>query len=371
MTYDCQGTNYCKNGAQCFQDDPTCPVTSICVCAECYFGTYCQFTTKSFDLSLDIILGYHIHPNVAFSHQPVPLKICLVLTIIMLIIGLISGCLSIITFKSKKLREFGCGNYLLVSSIICPLHIILFALKFLFLVLSQMALINKHSFLSASCKSMDFILKVLPNIRDWFYACISIERAITISKGINFDKTMSNRISKIVIPLVKLFVIGTAIHDPIYRRLIDDTGEQRIWCVADYPRSIQIFDSIMNIFHFCIPFCINIICALIIIIIAARTRSTVRRNQTYKQHLLKQFQEHKHLLISPFILTLLALPRLIVSFLSGCMKSARNPWIYILSYFISLISSASIFVVFVLPSEVYMTSFRESIRNTYTNIRRL
>jgi hypothetical protein len=218
---------------------------------------------------------------------------------------------------------------------------------------------------------MDFILKVLPNIRDWFYACISIERAITISKGINFDKTMSNRISKIVIPLVKLFVIGTAIHDPIYRRLIDDTGEQRIWCVADYPRSIQIFDSIMNIFHFCIPFCINIICALIIIIIAARTRSTVRRNQTYKQHLLKQFQEHKHLLISPFILTLLALPRLIVSFLSGCMKSARNPWIYILSYFISLISSASIFVVFVLPSEVYMTSFRESIRNAYTNIRRL
>jgi hypothetical protein len=98
---------------------------------------------------------------------------------------------------------------------------------------------------------------------------------------------MSNRISKIVIPLVKLFAIGTAIHDPIYRRLIDDTGEERIWCIADYPRSIQIFNSIMDIFHFCIPFCINIICALSIIIIAARTSSTVPKNQNYKKHLLK------------------------------------------------------------------------------------
>ncbi len=214
MTYDCQSTDYCKNGAQCFQDDPICPVTSICVCADCFFGTHCQFTTKSFDLSLDIILGYQIHPNVIFSHQPVALKICSVLTIIMLIIGLINVYVSTMTFRLKKLREVGCGNYLLASSIICPLHISLFALKFLFLVLSQMALINNRSFLWASCKSMDFILKVLPNMRDWFYACISIERAININKGINFDKTMSIRISKIVIPLVKLFVIGTAIHAP-------------------------------------------------------------------------------------------------------------------------------------------------------------
>jgi hypothetical protein len=370
MTYDCQRTDYCKNEGQCFQDDPTCPVTSICVCAECYFGTHCQFTTKSFDLSLDFILGYQIHPNVSFSRQSIALKMCLALTIIMLVIGLINGYLSIIIFKPKKLREVGCGNYFLASSIICLFHIILFALKFLFLVLSQMGIANNRSFLSASCKSMDFLLKVLPNIRDWFYACISIERAVTITKGINFDKTMSDRVSKLIIPLVKLFVIGTTIHDPIYRRLIDDNGEERIWCVADYPRSIEIYNSIMDISHFCIPFCINIICALSIIVIAARTRSTVRKNQTYKQHLFEQFQEHKHLLISPFILTLLALPRLIVSFLSGCMKSARNPWIFILSYFISLFSSASIFVVFILPSKIYTTAFIESIRSTFIHLRR-
>ena len=126
----------------------------------------------------------------------------------------------------------------------------------------------------------------------------------------------------------------------------------------------------MDIFHFCIPFCFNIISALCIIIITARTRSTARKDESYKQHMLKQLRQHKHTIISPFILILLALPRLIISFLSGCMKSARNPWIFIIGYFISLISSASMFAVFILPSELYRRSFQESMEMLYSNTRR-
>ena len=363
MSYICQDGDYCKNGAECFQDHPSCPLTSICVCADCYFGSQCQFTTKTFDLSLETVLGYQVHSDVSFSGQPTSLKICLVVAISMLIIGLISGSLSIITFKSKKLREVGCGNYLFASSIVCLLHIIMFGFKFLLLILSQMKLINNSYFLILTCKSMDFLLKVLPNTRDWLHAFVSIERLLTISKGIHFNKTRSSRISKAVILIVILIVICTNIHDPIYRRLIDDTGEKRTWCVADYPKSLQVFSSSVDILHFFIPFFINTISAFGFIITAARKRSTARKNQTYKQHLLGQFRQHKHLIISPFILTLFAVPRLIISFLSGCMRSARNPWSFTISYFTSLTSSISLFLVFVLPSEVYTASFLRSVQN--------
>jgi hypothetical protein len=61
-----------------------------------------------------------------------------------------------------------------------PVHRSIFASRFLFLVLSQMALVNNRSLLSTSCKSMAFILKVLPNMRDGFYPHISIERASSV-----------------------------------------------------------------------------------------------------------------------------------------------------------------------------------------------
>ncbi|CAF3752828.1 unnamed protein product [Rotaria sp. Silwood1] len=65
-TYDCQGYSNCENSGQCFQDNITCPSVSVCVCSDCYYGTKCQFSTRSCLLSLDYILSYHIKPNVLF-----------------------------------------------------------------------------------------------------------------------------------------------------------------------------------------------------------------------------------------------------------------------------------------------------------------
>ena len=36
--FDCLGQNACENDGQCFQDNPTCPQTSVCRCAECSYG---------------------------------------------------------------------------------------------------------------------------------------------------------------------------------------------------------------------------------------------------------------------------------------------------------------------------------------------
>ena len=79
----------------------------------------------------------------------------------------------------------------------------------------------------------------------WLNACVAIERAITIIKGTSFDKKKSKQTAKFVIIILLIIIIGTSIHDPIYRHLIDeenydDDNVKRIWCIVTYPSSLQI-----------------------------------------------------------------------------------------------------------------------------------
>ncbi|CAF1606613.1 unnamed protein product, partial [Didymodactylos carnosus] len=216
---------------------------------------------------------------------------------------------------------------------------IVFTLKFWDLLVTQMALITNVTFLHVNCKLTEFLFEFLTPVGDWLNACVAIERAVTITFGANFSKSISLLASKVVAVIVIVFTITIAIHDPLNRRLIVDEEDQRTWCVVSYVHlpSLNIFNTGLNITHFILPFAINFISAFIIILTTARKRSIARTQQTYCQHLRKEFQQHKHLIISPCILVLLALPRLIISFFSGCMKSERNPWLYFAGYFVSFI----------------------------------
>src|SRR6202044_558189 len=97
-------------------------------------------------------------------HQPFIIKISLGLTIIFIIIGLINGILSLITFMNKTVWEVGCGLYLLGSSITTLFTTIMFGLKFFILLLSHMSIILNQSFLSGQCYSFDFILRLFLSI---------------------------------------------------------------------------------------------------------------------------------------------------------------------------------------------------------------
>jgi len=71
--------------------------------------------------------------------------------------------------------------------------------------------------------------------------------------------------------------------------------------------------------------------------------------------------EHKHLLIAPVVLVLLAIPRMILIYTSKCMKSADDVWLYLIGYFISLIPSMLTFLIFVLPSKLYKKEFDQTV----------
>jgi hypothetical protein len=362
MTYDCDGSNFCEHDGKCFEDNPKCPTASICICPNCYYGSKCQFSTEGSTLSLDVILGYQIHSNLGINEQSTAVKVGISLSIIILVLGLVSSLLSLLTFQMKKTRDVGCGLYLLTSSIVSMITMIVLFLKFWFLLGFQMGSINNRSSLNIQCMIIDYFLRFLLSTGDWLSACVAIERTMNVLKGIQFSKKKSKQFAKLVILFVFILTISTYIHDPIHRGLIDDKEEQRTWCVTTYSSSVQKFDWAINILHFSIPFLINLSSSIIIIISTTRLRVKIQKKQTYRILLFEQIREHKHLLISPFILFVLALPRLIISFASGCMKSGRNPWLYLIGYFISFTPSMLTFFVFVLPSKLYKQEFTASIQ---------
>jgi hypothetical protein len=371
ITYDCYGLSNCENDAQCLQDHPTCPSSTVCVCNECFYGSRCQFSTKGFGLSLDVLLGYQVHPQITLRQQPKAVQVGMAITMIIFVLGLINGTLSIMTFQSTKSREVGCGLYLLFSSIISILTTIIFTFKFWLVVLSQNGTITNRAYLAFSCIIVDMLLQVFISCSEWLNAAVIVERAFTVIKGTKFEKAKAKCIAKIIIPILIGLTTLTIIHDPLHRRLIDDPEEQRTWCIVSYSDNIQLFDSIMKLFHFLTPFVFNISSAIIIIITISQNRSRAKKQTTYTEHLRQQLREHRYLLISPVILIILHLPRLIITFISGCMKSARNPWIFLIGYFISCVPSLLTFIIFVLPSNTYKKEFADTIKKKSIAFKRL
>ncbi len=183
---------------------------------------------------------------------------------------------------------------------------IVFSLKFLILLLSQMGSITNRSFLAVQCYSVDFLLRCGLTMDHWLMAFVAIERAFIIIKGAHFDKKKFKSSAKwaILSLVIVIVTIVTNIHDPIYRRLFDEIGhndEDRLWCLVKYPSdAIRTINLIINILHSVVPFLINVISALIIILMGTRKQAVVQKKKL-KEILNIQFLKHKNLLIGPCV----------------------------------------------------------------------
>jgi len=172
--------------------------------------------------------------------------------------------------------------------------------------------------------------------------------------------------AKYIITLLIIMTSSSTVYNVIHRRLVDDDSNdeyKRIWCIVSYPSQLSYFNQIVHMFHFLIPFLMNIISAVIIIFLATKRRQAVQHDQTYYEIFVEQIQQHRHLLIAPFILIVLSLPRLIISFVAGCIQSKRNSWIYLIGYLISFIPPMLTFVIFVSPSKLYKQEFRKTLKH--------
>ncbi|CAF1185497.1 unnamed protein product [Adineta steineri] len=343
--------------------------------SSCVIGDQCNFYLKGIGLTLDDILRNELQPNIVLNNQSFSIKFSAGLTIIMFIAGLINSILSFITFQHKDSQQVGCGMYLLTSSMTSLLAISMFIIKFWFVVLTHINVSTSLSVLRGGCAYIEPILKLFLYLDGWLNACVAVERAILIFKGVKFDKKKSKSIARRTILILPFCIFGTLIHELVYRQLFvyetgldkidmnktnEDTNNRYVSCITHYSPSIQDYNTAILFFHLVGPFIVNLFSALFIIFGGAHQRSMARTNQNFKEHVKEQFCEHKQLIISPIVLLVLSIPRLIISLLPGCAKTSENLWLYLGPYFISFTPSMLIFLIFVFPSELYMKAFKQS-----------
>ncbi|CAF0939088.1 unnamed protein product [Adineta steineri] len=323
-------------------------------------------------LTLDDILRDELQPNTVLNNQSFSIKLSAGLTIIMFVAGLINSILSFITFQSKDAQQVGCGMYLLTSSITSLLTISMFIIKFWFVVLTSINVSTSLSVLRGGCASIEPILKLFLYLDGWLNACVAVERAVLIFKGVNFDKKKSKSIARRTILILPFCILGTLIHELAFRRLFvyeaasgmskinENQSNRYVSCITHYSPSIQHYNTAVLFFHLVGPFIVNFFSALFIIFGGARQRSLARTNRSFREHIQEQFSEHKQLIISPIVLLVLSIPRLIISLLPGCVKTSEDLWLYLGAYFISFSPSMLIFLIFVFPSKLYMKAFKQS-----------
>ncbi len=76
------------------------------------------------------------------------------------------------------------------------------------------------------------------------------------------------------------------------------------------------------------------------------------------------------LLVSPIVLIILALLRLVLTIVIECMKPARDSvTIFLISYFISFVPPILSFIVFVLPSRLYLKEFKASLKSVQKTLK--
>ena len=163
----------------------------------------------------------------------------------------------------------------------------------------------------------------------------------------------------------------TAIQDPLNRYIIYVEEDERTWCTSHFNSRLllQRFDSAFHVVHSTVPFFINSICAIVIILLTARFRFLIGQGK-FRENIWKQFRQHYHLIVSSCLLVLLAIPRVIIVLRNSCIQSLSNPQLPLIGYLMSFVSPALVFFIYIAPSLKYRNDFKEVIGKFTTSCRK-
>lgn len=357
----CKAPNYCLNEGLCVENRHKGIVKFICLCPSChYYGALCQFSIGKQGLSLDGLLGITMHTGKALSEQPITIKMTMTFLIVMITFGLVGNILCIITFAQKTSRATGGGYYLFLMSIYNIMALILLGLRFTYFLVTQMAISNNRALSLILCQCLEFGLTIFPNLSNWLSVCVGIERTYIVAYGVLFNKQKSIRIAKLLCIVLLLVLTGLTVHEPMTRQLIEDPRLGRFtWCIKKYDSTkLQTLASILSIIQLVGPFLVNSLSMSILIVIISRKKLNLKKNnsdQSFVTVLYQQICYYKHFILSPAILLLLTLPRLIITLGSLCVDTSWRNYVFLSGYFISFIPFMATLFIFIIPSPTYRT----------------
>jgi hypothetical protein len=317
--------------------------------------------------------------DISFNEQSFIIYLILIILILILIISFILNIISIIIFSNKKLRQVGCDLYLLYLTIISQIGLVLLFLRFIYMIIVQIYIIEDDLFIKISCKFLEYSLRLIPSLFDWLTVCISIERTYTIIKDIHFTKVLALKtlkISRWIILSIFLLNILTTLHRPFYLILIDDDATSlnnrkpgHPWCILDFEStSWNIYEKFINIIHLVLPLILNLLSIILFLLrkIKSELTTTIREAKSSKFVILKeQLLKYKPVLIGTMIIIILEIPRFVLTFALACIEQTWQKYVYLTGYLISFLPLTGILFIYIIPSPKYKEQLRKIMKKTF------
>jgi len=303
--------------------------------------------------------------DTSFNQQSTIIHLTSIFILIILLISLIFNTISIFVFSNKEFRKVGCDLYLLYLTIISQIGLILLFLRFLYMIIIQMYIVNNFLLIKISCILLEYSIRLIPSLFDWLTVCISIERAYTVIKDIQFTKVIALKtlkFSRWIILIVFLLNILTTFHRSFHLVLVDqltlnDEPQGHPYCVLDFAStSWNIYEKIINICHLIIPFILNLFSVISFILYKTKfelTSATRKKQDTRLVIMKEQLLKYKLLIISPIVILILEIPRFVLIFTLACIKYPWERYTHLAGYitsFLPLLGVAFIYILAEVPA---------------------
>ncbi|CAF1241652.1 unnamed protein product, partial [Didymodactylos carnosus] len=233
-----------------------------------------------------------------------------------------------------------------------------------YLIVSHQSIVINSLLNLILCKSLDTIIISLSYSAWWLSTFVTGERVLSVLKPIGFLTLKTPKCAMIITCAILFATFGSSAytHGFMYK-IVVSVDKNVTWCVREISPFHQHFVSGLMIIHTTIPFILNFIFAMIIIVIISRTKTNIH-NLSHRQTFFTQIRQRQDLLLGPILYLILQTPQLVIQFLNGCSYSNNTSFTYIVltAYYISFIPQITIFFFYVLTSPSYKAALLEEAR---------
>jgi hypothetical protein len=210
----------------------------------------------------------------------------------------------------------------------------------------------------------------------WLMGMVAIER-VYVTFSLKGTWLKSPRTAKWIIATIIIGIMAFDVHELIYYESIQDPKfidmNNSTWCVTSYPSVIATYNQVNIILNYIMPFLINFLSTITLIILITRKRATVTAkkcdNSSSKPNIMIRFREYiylwiknKDLILAPLVTMLpqlFSLPQFILSFSLACQefKTEWHRYLLIISYFIMYLPQVFSYKLYISPSSFYTEEF--------------
>ena len=354
----------CLNNGQCVLNNYT--LNYFCVCSDCTGGEYCEDVYSyvqyliSSSISVEILL--HESPSTRMA-----LKI-LFIFLFSLLTGLsfVNNLLTLLTCFIRKIRITVCGIYMILYCIISLLCIIFIEIL-AFVVLFYNNDLKEHPLIY--CTFISIFLNFAHAMCQWICALIAVERVLIQYCVVSLYR---RRIYAVICLVILFLFIGSGSALSAAGRSVGKNPVLSTSYVCSFDRysnkhfktAHQVIGSMYA--QFVIPWFLSLVSVVLTLIHLIRHKiafTDLERNSWFSL-IMQQISKHKDFFVSPLINIIFSFPENLVVNIVGeyCVaKSVQRLYLrlHIAFDFLLFMPLILTFFIYIYPSKVYMSLFRE------------